>query len=239
MHYNLSPLLSILNENVPSADTWHDRFTSFFANTDYESDLQDWYYDKLVTNVSGVSKLLRNGYFVDPYTGLFSFTSPHIEATHSFNMAMFIERNAQHFYGKKVLTVCADFGMLNIQLKLCGLNLVSSVQKEYFNIGTVLACIGNNSPPYPINKFDFEPEDVLIMSCVFQDDDLAYKNWEYMIDKRQQGREVFFTSNSYVFLRKYMNYDKIELVIDPKSVYNSESYSDISYGYMNRIYRLK
>jgi hypothetical protein len=36
-----------------------------------------------------------------------------------------------------------------------------------------------------------------------------------------------------------MNYDKIELVIDPRTVYNEEDYSDISYGYMNRIYRLK
>jgi hypothetical protein len=36
-----------------------------------------------------------------------------------------------------------------------------------------------------------------------------------------------------------MNYDKIELVIDPKKMYNSEDYADISYGYMNKIYRLK
>ena len=129
--------------------------------------------------------------------------------------------------------------MLNIQAKFSGLNLISSVQKEYFNTGTVLACIGNNSPPYPINKFDFEEEDVIMMSCVFQENDLAYKNWEFMIDKRLEGKEVFFTSNTYVYLRRYMNYDKIELVIDPQKMYNGEDYADISYGYMNKIYRLK
>ena len=60
-----------------------------------------------------------------------------------------------------------------------------------------------------------------------------------MIEKRLEGKEVFFTSNSYFYLRRYMNYDKIELVFDPQKVYNSEDYSDMAYGYMNRIYRLK
>ena len=176
---------------------------------------------------------------MDPYTGLFSFSSFDIESSHSFNLAYFISKNYQHFFRKKILTVCADYGILNVQMKLCGLDVVSSVQKETFNVGTVLACIGNNSPPYPINKFEFPEEDVLIMSCVFQEDDLSYKNWEYMIDKRAEGKEVFFTSNTYVHLRKYMNYDKIELGVDPQKMYNSEDYSDITYGYMNRIYRIR
>jgi hypothetical protein len=224
---------------VPNVGTWSERFLQFFSNEDYDAALQDWYYDKIIDNINEVQELLNAGYFVDPYTGLFSIPSPHIEATHSFNLAHFIGKHPQHFFGKRILTVCADFGMLNIQAKLSGLNIVSSIQKEYYNVGTVLACIGNNSPPYPINVFDFPDEDVVFMSCVFQDDDLAYKNWEFMMEKRIEGKEVFFTSNSYFYLRRYMNYDKIELVIDPRTVYNEEDYSDISYGYMNRIYRLK
>ena len=238
-NYNLTPIVSLLTDRVPNNETWKERITSFFENTDYDPVLQDWYYDKLISNIYEVNSLLSGGCFVDPNTGLFTVLSPHIEATHSFNMAYFISKHYQHFYNKKILTLCGDHGVLNVQIKLCGLNLVSSIQKEYHNVGTVLTCIGNNSPPYPINKFDFEEEDVVFMSCVFQDDDLAYKNWEFMADKRSEGKEVFFTSNSYFFLRKYINYDMIELVIDPQKMYNSEDYSDISYGYMNRIYRFK
>lgn len=236
MIYNLSPLYNL---SVPNIDTWNERFSQFFSNEEYDPVLQDWYYNKLIDNMSEVETLLNAGYFVDPYTGLFSIPSPYIEATHSFNLAHFIGKHPQHFFGKNILTVCADFGILNIQAKMSGLNIVSSVQKEYYNVGTVLTCIGNNSPPYPINVFDFPEEDVVFMSCVFQEDDLAYKNWEMMIDMRISGKEVFFTSNSYFYLRRYMNYDRIELVIDPRTVYNEEDYADIAYGYMNRIYRMK
>jgi hypothetical protein len=239
MIYNLSPITNLLTPDLPNRDVWRERIQSFFHSQEYDAELQDWYYDKLISNISEVDQLLRGINYVDPYTGLFSMPSPHIEATHSFNFAKFISDHYQHFYGKKILTVCADFGILNIQAKFSGLNLISSIQKEYYNIGTVLTCIGNNCPPYPINKFDFEEEDVIMMSCVFQEDDLTYKNWEFMLDKRLNGKEVFFTSNTYVYLRRYMNYDKIELVIDPKKMYNSEDYADISYGYMNKIYRLK
>lgn len=237
--YNLTPFTTLLTENVPSADVWRERITSFFHNEEYDAELQDWYYDRLINSIYEVKHLLDRGSFVDPYTGLFSFPSNAIEGAHSFNLAYFISQNYQHFYGKKILTVCADYGIMNAQLKLCGLNLVSAVQKESYNIGTILTCIGNNSPPYPINKFEFPEEDVLILSSVFQEDDLAYRNWEYMIDKRAVGKEVFFSSNTYYYLRKFMDYDKIELVVDPQKMYNSEDYSDISYGYMNRIYRLK
>lgn len=237
--YNLTPFTSLLTENVPSANIWRERITSFFTNEEYDAELQDWYYDNLLNNIDDMKRLLNRGFFVDSYTGLFSFPSDVIEGAHSFNLAYFISQNYQHFYGKNILTICADYGILNIQLKLCGLNLISSVQKENFNTGTVLTCIGNNSPPYPINKFEFPEEDVIIVSSVFQDDNLAYQNWEYMLEKKLDGKEVFFSSNTFYYLRKYVNYDTIELVIDPQKLYNSEDYSDISYGYMNRIYRLK
>lgn len=232
-------MLTLLTERVPSADTWRNRFTSFFNNEEYDGELQDWYYNKLIANIDEVRSYLENGYFVDPYTGLFSFPSQYIEAAHSFNVALFISQHHQHFFGRKILTLCSDFGMMNVQMKLCGLDVVSSIQKEYLNVGTILTCIGNDSPPYPINRFEFPEEDVLFASCVFQDDDLAHANWEFMVDKRTEGKEVFFTSNSYFFLRRYMNYDMIELIIDPKKVYKPEDYADISYGYMNKIYRLK
>lgn len=237
--YNLSPILTLLTESVPNAEIWKDRFNFFFNNEEYDEELTDWYYDKLINNIREVKDLLTSQYVVDSYTGLFSFSSEHIDATHSFNLALFLSGNYQHFYKKKILTVCADFGMLNVQIKMAGLNLVSSVQKEYYNVGTVLACIGNNAPPYPINRMEFPDEDVLIMSCVFQEDDLAYKNWQYMLDKRAEGKEVFFTSNTYSYLRKYMNYDRIELVVDPQVVYKPEDYANLSYGYTNKIYRLK
>lgn len=240
MIYNLSPVLNLLNsEEVPNRDVWHQRIQSFFDTEEYDPVLQDWYYNKLIDNVPEVKSLIEAGNFVDHYTGLFSMPSPAIESSHSFNIARFLGNHYQHFYGKKILTICADFGILNVQAKLCGLNIVSSIQKEYYNVGSVLACIGNNAPPYPINKFDFEPEDAIILSCVFQEDDLAYKNWEFMVDKRAEGKEVFFTSNTYAYVRRYMDYDKIELVIDPKTMYDKEDYADIAYGYMNRIYRFK
>ena len=239
MIYNLSPLQTLLNDRVPNANVWKERFDSFFSNEDYDSELQDWYYDKLINNIDEVQELLVSGCFIDPYTGLFSFDTSSTKHCHSFNLALFISSHYQHFYGKKILTVCADYGILNIQMRLCGLNLVSSVQKEYFNTGTVLACIGNNSPPYPINKFDFPEEDVVFMSCVFQDVDLAYKNWQFMVDKKIQGKEVFFTSNTFFYLKNYIKYDAIEPVIDLREVYSEEDYSNMSYGYMNKIYRLK
>lgn len=239
MNYNLSPFIGLLDENTPNTEIWKQRFESFFYNEEYDPELQDWYYNKLLDNISETKNILRGGYFVDPYTGLFSFPSEDIEGSHSFNVAFFLSANHGRFYKKNILTICADYGILNVQMKMCGLNVVSSVQKEYYNVGSVLACIGNNSPPYPINRFEFPEEDVIFMSCVFQDDDLAYKNWEFMIEKKLEGKDVFFTSNTYFFLRRYMNYEKIELVIDPKTVYNPEDYADISYGYMNKIYRLK
>ena len=232
-------MLSLLTESVPSADIWRERFTSFFSNEEYDGELQDWYYNKLIDNIGEVAQTLNSGHFIDPYTGLFSFPSDTVEGSHSFNLALFLSQNVGHFHNKKILTICSDFGMLNVQMKLSGLNLVSSIQKEYYNVGTVLACIGNNAPPYPINRFEFPTEDVVFMSCVFQEDELSYKNWEFMVEKRMEGKEVFFTSNSYYYLRRYMNYDRIDLVVDPRKVYKPDDYADISYGYMNKIYRLK
>jgi len=239
MIYNLSPILNLLTPERPNAEIWRERIQSFFANEEYDADLQDWYYDTLIKNIGEIDFLIYKGIKTDSYTGLFSMSTPHIDGTHSFNMAKFIGDHYQHFFGKKILTVCADFGILNIQAKMCGLNIVSSVQKEYFNTGTILACIGNNCPPYPINKFDFDEEDVIMMSCVFEDEDLAYKNWEFMLDKRLDGKEVFFTSNTFEHLRNYINYDKLELVIDPSNVYLPDDYADLTYGYSNKIYRLR
>lgn len=239
MIYNLSPFFKFLSPENTNSKVWKERITSFFDNQEYDGELQDWYYDKLLSNLEEVDYYLNKGILVDEYTGLFSPDSPYIVGTHSFNLAYFISSNYQHFFGKRILTLCSDFGILNIQLKLCGLNLVSSIQKEYLNVGTVLACIGNNCPPYPINKFEFEEEDVLMMSCVFQDPDLSYKNWEFMLDKRLEGKEVFFSSNTFSFLKDYVNYDRIELINEPHKEYRPEDYAELTYGYGNKIYRLK
>jgi hypothetical protein len=239
MIYNLSPIFRFLMPENANSQIWRDRITSFFKNEEYDAELQDQYYDILINSPLEVDFFLNKGILVDEYTGLFSLPSPYIEGKHTFNLAYFISRNYQHFYNKKILTVSADFGILNIQAKLCGLNIVSSIQREFLNAGTVLACIGNNCPPYPINKFDFEEEDVVIMSCVFEDIDLAYKNWEFMLDKRLDGKEVFFSSNTFFHLKDYINYDRIELINDPDKEYRPEDYAELTYGYTNKIYRLK
>lgn len=239
MIYNLSPIVSLLKEDTPNAATWKSRIEYFFNNEEYDPVLQDQYYDILLSGIPAVEFCFNTTPVIDDYTGLFSFPSEYIQGSHSFNIALFISQHYQHFFKKKILTVCADFGMLNIQMKLSGLNIVSAVQSEFYNIGSVMACIGNNAPPYPINLFEFPEEDVLFMSCVFQDEDLAYKNLEMMIDKRLAGKEVFFTTNTFSHLRNYLNYDMIEPIIDPKDVYHEEDYGNIPMGYMNKIYRFK
>lgn len=239
MIYNLSPVFRFLSPENTNSNIWRERLTSFFENKDYDGELQDSYYDRLLNSPEDVDYLLNKGILVDEYTGLFSLPSPFIEGKHSFNLAYFISKNYQHFYNKKILTVFADFGVLNIQAKLCGLNIVSSIQQEFLSVGSVLACIGNNCPPYPINKFEFEEEDVIIMSSVFDDMDLSYKNWEFMIDKRLEGKEVFFSSNTFHNLKDYINYDRIELISNPDKEYHPEDYAELTYGYTNKIYRLK
>jgi hypothetical protein len=239
MIYNLSPIFRFLSPENTNSKVWKERLTSFFDNEEYDGYLQDWYYDTLLSVPEEVDYLLNNGILVDEYTGLFSLPARWLDKKHSFNLAYFISRNYQHFYNKKMLTVCGDFGILNIQAKMCGLEIVSAVQNEKLNIGTVLTCIGNNCPPYPINKFEFEEEDVIMMSCVFEDEDLSYKNWEFMLDKRLEGKEVFFTSDTFSNLKDYINYDRIELITDPNQEYRPEDYAELTYGYTNKIYRVK
>ena len=239
MIYNLTPILDQITPEIHNRDIWIDRITSFFNNHEHEPSLQDSYYDILIKNADNpVNFMLSKGYLIDPYTGLFTFDLDFVRSKHSFNIAGFVSSNYQYFHKKKIMTICSDYGMMNIQMKLAGLDVVSGVQKDYLNVGTVLACIGNNSPPYPINKFDVE-EDVLFLSCVFDEEDLAYKNWEMMLEKKIDGKEVFFTSDTFFNLRNYINYDRIEPVIDPKDVYKEEDYADTAMGYMNKIYRIK
>lgn len=239
MYYNLNPLLNLLTPERPNAQNWRERIQWFFDNEEYDGELQDQYYDILINSVQDFDYFIHKGTLTDSYTGLFTIPSPSIEGLHSFNLAKFINDNYQHFFKKKILTLCADFGIMNIQAKLCGLDIVSSVQKQNLNAGTVLTCIGNNCPPYPINKFEFEEEDVLIMSNVFDDEDLCYKNWQFMLDKRLDGKEVFFSSDTFFELKNYMDYSRIELVMDPMKVYQPEDYANLIYGYTNKIYRLK
>lgn len=238
MYYNLTPITNLLKEDIPNADVWKQKLHSFFSNEEYDGELQDQYYDTLVSDTHQIWHLLHDGYYVDQYTGFFTFTAPVVDTKHSFNMAHFLSKNFQHFYKKRILTISADFGIMNIQLKMSGLNLISSIQKPLYHVGSVLACIGNNCPIYPINKLDFEEEDAIIMSCVFEEEELSWKNWQYMLDKRLDGKEVFFTSNTFTNLKNYVDYSKLELVFDPSKAYDSEDYADLKYGYANRIYRL-
>lgn len=239
MIYNLSPILNLLTPDRTNASVWRERIQSFFTNEEYDAELQDWYYDILISNLGEIDYLFNVGIMVDSYTGLFTVPASMIESNHSFNIAYFISTYYQHFFGKKILTVCNDFGILNIQAKLCGLNIITTIQKNYLAAGTILTCIGNNCPPYIINNFDIDNEDVIIMSNVFEDDELAYKNWQFMLDKRIEKKEVFFSTGSFHHLKNYINYDRIESVLDPQKIYRPEDYADLTFGYMNKIYRLK
>lgn len=238
MKYNIFPILKKIKKDDSNYENWKDRLTSFFSNIEYDPIVQDTYYDTLINNLDEVETLINSGYLIDDISGLFTFNSSVCETKHSFNFARYLNNNYQHFYGKKILTVCGDYGILNVQLRLAGLNVVSSIQAPHLIVGSILTCIGNNSPIYPINKFDFEEEDVLIFSCVFNDDNLTYKNWNLMIDKKIDGKEVYFTSNNFCQLKKFMNTDRIQLESDPQKTYRMSDYIDISYGFKNRIYKI-
>lgn len=235
--YNLTPIsIPIQDENNTSPIL--EKMEKFFSSNIYDPKLQDWYYDCLINNVDDALYLIRSPVLIDPWTGLFSIQTPETEGTHSFSFASFIEENPGRFFRKKILTMCADYGILNISASLCGLNVVSSIQHSQFNVGTVITCIGNNCHPYKINDHEVTDFDVIFASCVFSDENLAWTNWNFLTEEKIKGKDVYFSSQTFVNIRNYINYDRIELVFDPHSFYDEKEYADITYGYMNKVYRL-
>jgi hypothetical protein len=245
MRYNLSPVTRVLEtlyENTRGAfpQQLHSYLANTFHNKDYDKEVLDSYYDILISDIPEVERLVLSDKLVEPYTGLFTFDTLQTTTTKSFNLAYFIERNAPLFHGKRIFILNHDYGMVNIQAKFCGLNVVNTLQKKYLNVGSVLACIGNQGHPYPLNITTELPDyDVLIMSCVFQDTDASWTNWNYMVDARAYGKEVYFTSNTFIHLKNYVDYDRLQIMEHPVHIYKSDEYFNISYGYMNKIYQVR
>lgn len=238
-HYNIQPLLNMLSRDVPNRDLWSARIISFFMNETYDPFILDEYYDTLIRNPFEVGYLTSKGFYVDQYTGLFSFSTMETDNRHTFNMAYYIKRYYHDFINKNVLTLTADYGIMNLQLKFIGINVVNSIIPKNLKLGAMLACIGNNGNPYPINLEKFKKYDVIIAANVFDTNEEAYENWDFLLSERLKGKEVYLTSHSNTNLINHMNYDRVELAEDPIHIYDNEDYANLSAGYTNKIYKLK
>ena len=239
MIYNLTPILKLIKSDAPNGDEWKSRITSFFNNEDYDPELLDQYYGNLISNLPFIEPLFDYGYLVDPYTGLFTFDNPYYTYRSSFNIAYYIERNRSSFLNKKILTVSTDGGIMNVQSRLLGLDLVNSIVVPTYNVlGAILVCIGNNSPPYPMNKPSVDRADIVFVNNMFDDSDAAYDTWNMMLDMKINGSEVYFTTQSIVELKKHMIPSRFEPVEDPTLVYSKDAITDLRFGYNHRIYRI-
>lgn len=236
MRYNLSAILEQFDETVPSYQSWIDKIEAFFSNQDYNPKTLDVYYDHILFNHRMIKYLFDQGYIIDDYSGLFTFNTSETRTLHTFNLANFVRRNHRYFYKKKIHTFCSDYGILNVQTKLCGLDLVNSYLPLQTIMGSMLLVIGNQCAPYEVNHTD--TPDVIIASNIFSTEDDAWTNWNYLFDEKLSGKEVFFSSYSFNELQKFINYDKIKQVEDPLQVYDKDTYSNGDLGYMNRIYQI-
>lgn len=237
MEYNLNPILKSLDKSSPYAQTWRENFETFFSQQSFDPVIQDFYYNAIVHNLEDVKTLLASSYLIDSYSGLFTFDVLPSEMD-SFSLALFIEKNFIKFKDKKITSISFDYGISNVQTKLCGLNLVNSIVPTSMIVASVLTCIGNKAPPYLINSEDGRDFDTLFVSNAFGTEDLAYAYWNFMLDQYASKKEVFFKTNTFTHLKKYINFDKIEVVMDSKTVYDADHLSNLKIDYRNKIYRI-
>jgi hypothetical protein len=238
-HYNLSPILKLLKPDATNSEEWKNKIVSFFGNENYDPQLLDEYYSLLINNLNFIEPLFECGYLADLYTGLFTFDNNYHVFRSSFNMAYYIERNRSSFLNKKILTMTTDAGIMNVQLKLCGLDLVNSIMAPSFNVlGSILICIGNNSPPYQMNRKHMEQVDVVFINNMFETSDMAHSIWNTMIDMKIEGKEVYFTTHFFTHIQKHMIASRFEPVEDPTLVYSKDAIADLRFGYNHRIYRM-
>jgi hypothetical protein len=238
MHYNLKPIIKAIDTRIPNDEVWKERITNFFNNEKLDADIQDYYYDSLVSDVDHMRNILSSGVLIDEYTGLFSFATQETDSKHTFNFAYYIHRYYHQFMDSPILTFVDDYGIVNNQIKLCGLHLVNSIMNQKNVVGSILTCIGNNCNPYLINVKHFPKYQTIIASCIFDDDDKSYQNWNFLLDEHAKGKTVYLSSNTFFHLKKYINYDKIKILETPNTVYDKESYSDLRYGFHNRLYKI-
>jgi hypothetical protein len=237
MEYNLNPILKYLDKSSSYAQTWKENFEIFFSHQSFDPVIQDFYYNAIIHNLEDVKKLLAGSYLIDDYSGLFTFDVLPSEMD-SFSLALFIEKNFIKIKDKKIMSISFDYGISSVQTKLCGLNLVNAIVPSSMIVASVLTCIGNKAPPYLINSEDEQDFDTLIVSNAFGTEDLAYAYWNFMLDQFASKKEVLFKTNTFAHLKKYINFDKIEVVMDSKTVYDADHLSNLKIDYRNKIYRI-
>jgi hypothetical protein len=236
--YNLSPILNQLDESIPNHSVWKERLVSFFANQYYSPELLDNYYGTLINQVPEVMRLLHLGTLVDPYTGLFTFDDEQTNASNTFSLAYWLERKGRHFLRYKPIQIhTKDYGLVCIQATLCGLSITNTIMETHLEVGAMLICIGNGCPPYPINIPNVEPL-AIIVANIFDTYETAWDEWEYITEKHIRGAEVYFVSNTFNYLKDFVDYGHFEQVENPLDIYGPEDYTDIKFGYMNRIYKV-
>jgi len=236
MRYNLSAFEVIFDKTIPSYMEWREGIHDFFNNENYDSAILDEYYNHLIEDIWSIYELVRKGYLIEPHSGLFTFDNPEMKGIHSFNLANMVRRNHQYFHNKKLRTITTDYGMVNIQIKLCGLELHSALMPKKNLAGAVLATIGNKS--YPYSFVDDIEADVVLAANVFDNPEYSLTNWESLLANQEEGREVFFTTNTFGDLKNFIDYSKIELVENPSEIYDDDAYSNLDLGLSNKIYKL-
>ena len=230
--YNLKPILNLFKDR-PAHTPLAVKIEEYFK-TPYDPDLQDYYYNILINSLPTIEHHLTNdGYIIDEGTGLWSFDNEDVGNKHTFNLARFIEINFRAFRNKKIVTILGDYGTVNLQLKFCGLDIATSIINPHCIVGSVLTCIGHDCPPVNINT-GCKEFDVLIMASVFDDDEKAYRSWDFMVDVSLSGKKVYFTSDNLTHLSKHMIKDKFKPIDFPAKI----DYTDIRLGYGNRIFEI-
>lgn len=233
--YNLTPIDDVFNESVPSWQDWRENIHSYFNNEEYDTELLDEYYDAIICDIHKLPELLSYGYLIDDYSGLFTLNNPELVGKHAFNMANFVRRQHLKFGAKTLFTVCADYGILNIQIKLCGMQLCHATIPQKNRSGQALINIGNHCAPYK-NK-DFRQFDVVFASNIFQDNPSDI--WNTLCWYRNARKEVYLSTDTFSRLTNVIDYDRLELAENPAEIYDKDTYADLNRGYMYRIYRLK
>ena len=238
MKYNVSPFVNAMLPNNANYDVWVKRFNKFFANENCDPTIHDEWYNHLLENIDEVKRLLQLGYLVDEYSGIATFDDSKVGQKVSFSMAYYIQRNYTKFIRKKALTVVGDYGITNLQLQMCGIKVVSSFMDNHLIPGAILTAIMNECVPYPINHYQFPTHDMLLACSVFDEQERAEHNWDKLLDQYAFGKEVYFTSNTFCYLKKFVNYDIIQALESPMDVYEVKDFENLQYGYTNKVYQI-
>ena len=244
MRYNLTPFYDILTPEIASHEVWKERFNLFFEKEQTErfhDQYVDQFYEQMLREIDEVNIILRSRVLIDEYTGLFSFHTPDTAYVQTFNMANFIRRNTNYFHGKTLCTISRDFGTVNNQIKMSGLNLGAGVLPWETRVGGIINMIGNEAPAcpiYPAFVYGRNDIDVYFLNHMFISDREAHLHWNAAFDMFLDGKEVYFTTSKFEHLQNHVLFDRIQPVEEPLDVYSKDDYINLEMGYSNKIYRI-